>query len=352
MGLFGCAGAPPPPAPHLPTIGVAVPLSGPNAAAGAAAVAGVELAAGAGFVVQPVDDALPDAAARLAAEPDVVAVVAHVTRAPAESQADAWRATDLPVIVAAPGAFTGLPRVVPPVAESAKCAAAFLDVDFWARTDGTQVGMAAAKTLLDTAPGFALGMDTVNPTQTATAAGKLVGRQARAVVWTGDAAAGGNFLRALRQVGFDQPFIGVGLYETRFLDAAGADAEGARVTSEGRPARSQAFLDAWQAKTGTGPSAPAVDAYEAGALLVAAWRAAASGTTPVTREALRAALSTVVAEGASGPMHLGPDGVLQPVLCAVFTVRGGTFVVDRIASEDEPLPVPAPPPRGRRRRRY
>ncbi len=352
--LLGCAEAPPPPAPIRPTLGAAVPLSGPDAALGRAALDGIALALGEEVALLPVDDTVPGAAATLAANPVVFGVVAHVERGAAEAQAESWVTTDLPVVMAAPGDFVGLPRVVPPIETSARCAASFVEDDFWVRTDGSTPGMVAGRTLLDALPDYALGVDTVDAAHVAAQAAKLTGRRTRTVAWTGDAAGGGNFLRAMRQMGSDAPFLGVGLYDLRFLQAAGSGAEGARVTSQGRPARERAFVDAYTARAGTPPSGAAVDAYEAATLLVAAWRTA-SGTTqangaPLTRADVRAALGTVVAEGANGPMYLGADGVLQPVLCASFVVTNGTFVVERIVSEADAL-LEEPKPKKKKRRR-
>lgn len=340
--LLGCADLSTAPAPAVrPTLGVALPLSGPDAALGKAALDGITLAAGTEIDVLPVDDTAPGAAATLAANPVVFGVVAHVLRKPAEAQADAWLATDLPVVVAAPGDFRGLPRVVPPIEQSARCASTFLEDDFWVRNDGSTPGMVAGRTLLDALPYRALGADTVDAAHMGGQAARVTGRNAYTVAWTGDASTGGNFLRAMRQVGSDAPFVGVGLYDPRFLTAAGKSAEGARVTSLGRPARDRAFLDAYAARHGTAPLGAAVDAYEAATLLVSAWRAASATTraqnVPLTRVEVRAALNTVVAEGANGPMYLDGDGVLQPVLCASFVVKDGGFVLDRIASEADAL---------------
>ncbi len=333
--------------PSRPTLGAAVPLSGPDADLGRAALDAIAIAAGPDVAVLPVDDTTPGAAAALAANPLVFGVVAHVRRATAEEQALSWTGTDLPVVVAAPGDFRGLPRVVPPIDTSARCATTFLDSDFWVRTDGSTPGMVAGRTLVDAHPEHALGVDTVDATHVAAQAAKLAGSATRPVAWTGDAAAGGNFLRALRQVGSDAPFLGVGLYDTRFLQAAGSLAEGARVTSASRPAQARGFLDAYAARTGEAPLGPAVDAYEAAVLLVSAWRAASASTraagAPLLRADVATALRTVVADGANGPMYLGPDDVLQPVLCASFVVQGGAFVGERVASEADALLAPAEP---------
>lgn len=352
-GLLACAVAPPAAAPARPTLGVAVPLSGPDAALGVTALDGVSLAAGPDVDVLAVDDTVPGAVAKLAASPDVFGVVAHVVRGTAEAAAPAWLVTDVPVVVAAPGVFTGLARVVPPIEQSARCAGLFVDQNFWVRTDGSPGGMVAGKALLDAVPDYALGMDTVDAAHVGSQAAKMVNRR-RTVVWTGDAAAGGNYLRAMRTTGSAAPFLGVGLYDHRFLAAAGTAAEGARVTSLGRPARDRVFVDAFVAKRGVPPAGPAVDAYEAGTLLMAAWRAAgapaiAAGSAP-ERTKVRDALGTVVADGANGPMYLGSDGVLLPVVCATFTVKDGAFAVERIASEADVLTEPEPAPPKKRRR--
>lgn len=67
------------------------------------------------------------------------------------------------------------------------------------------------------------------------------------------------------------------------------------------------------------------------------------GLLPLLRADVATALRTVVADGANGPMYLGPDDVLQPVLCASFVVQGGAFVVERVASEADALLAPAEP---------
>lgn len=348
--LLACVNGPAPAPPVRPTLGVAMPLSNGNAVLGENALQGVTLAAGDLVDIVTVDDSNPGAVAELAAMPHVFGAVGHVTRRAAEATAAEWRASDLPVVISAPGTFEGLPRVTPPPAMgSARCATLFLDTNFWVRTDGSPEGMAAGKALLDAAPDHALGMETVDLAHAASQAAKMGGRSST-VVWTGDAGAGGNYVRALRQTGVNVPFFGVGTYDHDYLQAAGAAAEGTRATSQGRPARNRAFVDAFAARYGYEPSGVAVDAYEAATLLIAAWQAAGGPGAPPTRAAVRAALGTVVAEGANGPMQLDADGVLAPVVCAVFTVKNGAFAVDRIASEtDEPPEPPAPPRRPRRK---
>ena len=332
--LAGCGKDAEVEAPIRPTIGVVVPLSGPNAAIGESAVNAVRLATGDGFLVLAVDDTLPGAAATLAAKAEVGGVVAHIVRSAAETQVASWLQTDLPVIVAAPGDYAGVPRIVPPIEDSARCATKLMGPEiFWPRTDGSQAGMRAGAVLMDTLPRQALPMETVDQGSVSGAAARLTGRRARMVVWTGDAAAGGNFVRVLRGLKVDTPFVGVGMYDSRFLTAAGASAEGALVTSESRPAIDPGFVAAYERAFGGAPLTSAVDAYDAALLLIQAWQEEAAAGGPITRERVKARLPKVVVNGAGGPMYFDEAGVVRPVVCASFRVTGGRFVIDAVASE-------------------
>lgn len=321
-----------------------VPLSGPDAALGEAALRGVQLAAGDAVEVVSRDDTQPGGRDALLADDRVIGAVAHVTRATAEAEADAWRSSALPVVVAAPGEFEGLPRVVPPLVDAARCAANLVEGGFHLRLDDAPGSAVAAQALYD-ATREAIDMEVVDGSQAALQAGRLkqlherfeAGQARRrrpdapvGVVWVGDPRAGGSFLRALRQVGDTEPFFGVGLYDSTFLTTAGDAAEGTTVSARGRPARDAAFVDAYSARFGGAPPSVAVDTYEAAQILLAAWRAAANTGVPLTREAVRGWLPKVEAHGASGLVHLDARGVASPILCASFTVKGGTFELLKI----------------------
>lgn len=342
IALGACGGADAPSGPSRQALGVAVPLTGPGAEVGQAALQAVELALGGTFDVVPFDDGRPDVAAAVAARPEILAAVAHVGRAAAEKQAATWLAVDVPVIVAAPGEFAGVFRVVPPLEDSVRCAAPLLaDADFWVRTDGTTSAGRAGQALADTVPEHYLGMEAVDAGGLSRATSGLTGRHARTVVWAGDAAAGGNLLRVLRGVKMETPYVALGGYDPRFLTAAGAAAEGALVTIDGRPTLDRALVDAWSAKHGAAPlPGEAVAAYDAAALILAAWQAAGPAAD---RDAVRRSLASVVATGASGSMYLDERGVVRPVVCATFRVTNGAFVQERLATEadgmsEEPEP--------------
>ncbi|MFZ5478008.1 MAG: ABC transporter substrate-binding protein [Myxococcota bacterium] len=335
--LAGCDEEAPPPPPARPSIGIAVPLSGANEALGRSAVHAVELAAGNEFGVVAVDDGRPGAAKELAAKPEVFGAVVHLQRVAAERQARSWVEADLPAIAAAPGDYEGLPRVVPPIEDSARCAAFLLDREvFRVRTDGTPAGMRAGQMLMKSLPKYALEMETVDAAAVSGAAARLAKKRPRAILWTGESQPGGNFLRILRDLEVQAQFVGIGLYDPEFLVGAGPTAEGALVTSLNRPARDRTFVDAFTAKFGSPPLAGAVDAYDAAQLLISAWQTAQakSPLTP-TRDDVRVQLPNAVASGASGSMYLDQKGVVRPVVCASFRVTGGQFVIEKITSDTE-----------------
>lgn len=357
LAILGCGGGDADGDAVRPTLGLAVPLSGQNRALGEAAVRAAELAANGAVAILPVDDAVPGAAAALAGRPEVFGVVAHVVRGTAERQASTWLTVDVPTIVAAAGDHTGVPRVVPPVEETAKCAARLIDdAWYWVRTDSTVPAMRAGKAFVAERPDDWLGSETVDAGRVAAAASKVTGRKNHPVVWAGSATEGGNLLRALRNLDNQAPFVALGAYDPDFLASAGAAAEGALVTSEGRPARERAFVDAWTAKHGAAPPEAAVGVYDAATLLLAAWQNAAADTSagPPTasgpsRDAVRRALGSAVATGASGTMYLDAQGVVRPVVCASFRVTGGAFVLEGLASETDALVVEEEPAKRRPR---
>lgn len=309
--------------PAGPRLAVVVPLGGDGLEKGRAAIEGARFAAGFAVDVLAVDEEDPAAFAAMEADPSVLAAVAHLTESGVRANEARWRASSVPVVLAAPGEFEGLARAVPPPSRAARCAAAFVPPGSSLRSDNNASGMATATALAEVGGFGALEVvDGAAVSSHAARAGDT------GVAWVGGAASGGNYLRALRQLGSTAPFIAFGAYDERFLTAAGRFAEGAVVTSTGRAARDEGFLRSWIVKHGTPPSAPAIDAFDAASLLMAAM--AVGGPT---REGIRAALPTVQATGAAGSMKLDASLVVSPVVCASFTVREGRFELLSIVEE-------------------
>ena len=342
VALLACATAPT--APVRLTLGVAIPLHGPDQARGEELLRGVRLAAGDAFAVLVDDDGKPGAADDLARLPEVVGVVGHVGQAAAEHQVADWVRLKVPTVVAAPGEWTGLPRVVPRQAGLAACAATLLgDGPYVVRTDGQAASVAAARVLETAMPEGFGGEAAVSPDDVRQQAERLGTTR---VVWLGDAQEGGNFLHALRALG-GPGFFGVAGATPGFLQAAASAAEGARVTGLGRPSLDSTFKARFVERYGQPATATSALGYDAAALLIAAWQAAHARGGDVPRDAILAQLEHVEASGSAGPMRLDDDGVLSPVTCQVYRVEGGQFV-EEVASAD-PRAVPATPPRLRRR---
>lgn len=350
----GCASPPPATTPVRITIGVAVPLSGPDQAAGESLVRGVRLAAGDAFAVTVADDGTAGAAESLSLAPEVMGVVAHVGRAAAARQAADWLRLQVPAVITAPGAAEGLPRVIPPPGQLAACAARlFGEGPYVLRTDGSPDGVAAAAELSHALGERSRGQSPVAAADAANEAAKLAS-SADEVVFVGDPRLGGNLLRALRAFS-PVPFRAIAAEDPAFLSAAGSAAEGARVTGVTRPARGTAFRAAFEQRFGAAPDGQAVDGYDAARLLIAAWSAAHARDANVTRSAVAAALPGVEGTGSGGPMHLDETGLLQPVACQQYVVRGGVFVPELSASLGDDVvldAVSAPvPPVVRKKRR-
>lgn len=359
---LACRQAPPPVTPVRLTIGAAVPLSGPDTLAGEQLVRGVRLAVGETFAVLVVDDTQPGAADNLARLPEVVGVVAHVGASAAERQIPDWKRVALPVVIGAPGSFAGIARVVPPADDLAACAATLLgEGPYFVRTDGEPASTNAAHAFVSAAPGFS--------GEVALAAGIIpieaakLQRSESTVVWLGDPAFGGNFLHALRALG-SAPFFGVSAHEPAFLRAAGGAADGARVTSVGRPALDPSLRERYQERYGEPATGVAVVGYDAARLLIAAYETAHARDAEATGSAVRDALGSVQTTGSAGPMFLDPEGVLQPVTCQSWRVEGAVFVPDRAgqvggapvdagesAEPGAEAPVPAAPAKRRPRKK-
>lgn len=147
----------------------------------------------------------------------------------------------------------------------------------------------------------------------------------------------GQLARALAAIGWQAPLIGSWtLGMSAFIDGAGHHAEGTRMPqtfiADAATPRRKAFLDAWQAATGTSripvPSA-AAQGYDALMLLAAAIRQARSVEGDPIREALEN-LQTPV-EGAI-MTYLRPfsrdnhEAIAEPRQVQLGEIRGGTVV--------------------------
>ncbi len=346
--MLACGGAPAPPAEEppppepvgpgeappgsSPIIAVSVPLSGPAAALGKAAVDGVSLALPQGMVAWAIDENVADPVPLAAAEPRVVGVVAHVTAVGAARWAEGWALTDLPVVLAAPASVPGLPRVLAGADRHLRCATAWADGRrVQIAHDGSTEAIAVSNAADHVLGGRSLGVLAIDPRQMATEAGHLRNARPDVVLYTGDAVDGGNLLRALRQLGDTTRFVGLGLYDPRFLRAAGSAADGALVTSQDRPALDLDVHDAWTRAHGGEPPAVALNAYDAARLLAEAWATASVPSKDQQRAAITARLAEVEVDGAAGHFTLDDELVASPAWCTAFTAHDGALQFHGVA---------------------
>lgn len=322
----------PPPRGSGPIIAVSVPLSGTNAALGQAAVEGVRLAVPPGLDVWAIDENLGDPTPVAANEPRVVGVVAHVTEVGAERWAHGWLSRDVPVVMAAPASVGGVPRVLAGSDRHLRCATAWVPRG---RTlvvhDGSTESIAVSNAANQVLGRSSMGVRAIDPRQMATEAGHVRKGSPKTVMFTGDAVNGGNLLRTLRQTEDQTYFIGLGMYDPRFLKAAGSAARDAVVTSQDRPALDLGVRDRWVAAHGGEPPAVALNAYDAARLLVEAWSSAEAPSKEAQRAAIKERLAAVEVEGASGTFHLDDDLVATPAWCTSFTAADGAFTFNGVA---------------------
>lgn len=363
--LAGC-GAPPTPEPARPTLVLAVPQEGPLVAFAASAERGVRFAVGDALNLRVVDDGDPQALARLAEDPGVVAVIAHLDAERARAAGPTWLATGMPVIQLAPGDLPALPRALPSPAALGRCSAPLLvspppspaaappepPGPLVVRSGTLPGDLATAAALVAGLPP-GTPMQVVDEAALALEADRLRAAAPSRVVWIGRPEIGAQFLRLFRARGGTAPFAAVDPYDAGWLEEAGALAAGSTLVSPHRPVRDPAFNARWGLAYPEPADAIAVDAHEAATLLVEAWRVARERGSP-TRAGLAAALPGVSTTGASGPLALDPSGDLSPLACSLFRFDGEHLVAEitwfaDTAAATPVEPPPPPPPRKRRK---
>jgi len=340
--LYSCSGSGPTERVSVvkrPAVAVVVPLTGQHAGIGQGAVQGVTLAMDDAYEVMPIDEASGDPVGAVRAIDPLVGVVAHITNITAARYAPKWEESKLPVVLATNQVGSHLPAILPDTVAQARCASAFLPPKqaLFLANDGSAAGINGSQQLMRILPRrYVVDSQSVDPRQIGREAQRVKGKGAKMLVYTGDAATGGNLLRTLRSVDSKIAFFGVGLYDTAFLTAAGTEAShGAIVTSANRPGLDPVIRQAFETRFGAAPSAAALDAYDAARLLRAAYEAtlAEGDQDKVGGTILR--LSKVETTGVAGVIKIGSDGTPDPDWCTGFAVKQGTFNYRGVARADD-----------------
>lgn len=340
--VLGCSGSVPTERVSVveqPAVAVVVPLSGQHAGIGQGAVQGVTLAVDDAFRVVSIDEASGDPVGAVKAISPLVGVVAHITNITASRYAPKWEESRLPVVLATNQIGSKLPAILPDTVAQARCASAFLPQRqaLFLANDGSPAGINGSQQLMRLLPRrYVVDSQSVDPRQIGREAQRVKGKGAKMIVYTGDAATGGNLLRTLRSVDSKIAFFGVGLYDAAFLTAAGAEAShGAIVTSANRPGLDPAIRQAYEARFGSAPSAAALDAYDAARLLRAAYEATVAEGDQDKSSGTLVRLTKVETTGVAGIIKIGPDGTPDPDWCTGFAVKQGTFNYRGVARADD-----------------
>jgi branched-chain amino acid transport system substrate-binding protein len=139
----------------------------------------------------------------------------------------------------------------------------------------------------------------------------------------------GQLLKDIRGEGFEGTFMGPdGIFETAFIEAAGADiAEGTYVTFGGIPASQltgagKEWYEAYKAKYGAEPEAYASYGFEAASVAMQAINAVCAKDRQAIRDAV---FGTQDFEGILGTWSFDENGDTSLTAMSVQQVKGGTF---------------------------
>jgi branched-chain amino acid transport system substrate-binding protein len=181
--------------------------------------------------------------------------------------------------------------------------------------DTVRAGLGAAK----------VADDTIDPkgSDFSAAVNKVKGAGADAVFYGGYYAEAAKLAKQLKDAGVTAAFVsGDGSLDQKFIDNAGAAAEGAWLTATGAPADvNPAFQAKFKAKYGTDPAIYSPEAYDCATVFLAAIKA---GNT--TRAKVLAFVNKYDAPGITKQIKFTPQGEVAGDAVYAYQVVGGKLV--------------------------
>ena len=181
--------------------------------------------------------------------------------------------------------------------------------------DTVRAGLGAAK----------VGDDTIDPkgSDFSAAVNKVKGAGADAVFYGGYYAEAAKLAKQLKDAGVTAAFVsGDGSLDQKFIDNAGAAAEGAWLTATGAPADvNPAFQAKFKAKYGTDPAIYSPEAYDCATVFLNAIKA---GNT--TRAKILAFVNKYDAPGITKQIKFTPEGEVAGDAVYAYQVVGGKLV--------------------------
>lgn len=348
VALGACRSEAPPPPPPAPTVALVLPLAEGGARA-REVVEGVERALDGRYALLPVEDAGAPTVASLAARPEVVGALAHLSTAAADAAAPAWAAADLPVLALAPASDDALPRLVPSPDELGRCAVALVEGRRVAVVhDGSATAMRVAGQIQEGLGARAWTMLGLDPADLGTDLGRLGAAGLDGIVYTGAATLGGDLLRALRAQGQRTPLLAVGGSADELLRAAGPDAGAVILVAPDRAPFHAEALRRYAEASGHAPTGAARSAHDAATVLAAALDLVPRGPDGLPpRAEVRAALGQVIGVGLGGPLALA-EGRPTPIQCTAYGRRDAALEVvgaAQVGTNGQPVPLTVYDPR-------
>ena len=327
------------PAPERPLIVLLLPARGSLAAESVRAGQGAQIALGDRFETLTIDPHDPGWRETLLSLDRAVGVLAWGGQESVAAALTVQAETDLPVILASTLPLPAqdglesppLPRILPNPDIHARCAAAMLPSGTVALVhDGSAEGLALNEELTRLLRRRVVANLVLDVGAMGTEAARVVKLNARTLVFSGLPANGGDLLYTAHRIRTDgaqegisphEPaFFGVGLYDARFLEQAGPNAEAAWATTVHRPLNDPTLGEVYSARFQEAPSPAAIDLHDAALLFRAAYAVSeGEGGARLAEE-----ISHVMVDSAAGPLMVR-DGQPQPAWCTAFQYEDGVF---------------------------
>ncbi len=191
--------------------------------------------------------------------------------------------------------------------------------------DATEYGKGLGDTVRKELGALKVADDTIDPkgSDFSAAVNKMKAAKVDFVFYSGYYAEAAKMVKQLRDAGVTATFVsGDGSLDQKFIDGAGASAEGALLTATGAPSNvNPAFQAKFKAKYGTDPAIYSPEAYDCALVFLAAIKA---GKT--TRKAIGTFIDAYDAAGITKQIKFTSNGEVAGDAVYAYSATGGTLV--------------------------
>ena len=190
--------------------------------------------------------------------------------------------------------------------------------------DASEYGKGLADTVRSGLGALDVANDTIDPkgSDFSAAVNKMKAANVDFVFYGGYYAEAAKLVKQLRDAGVKATFVaGDGVLDQKFIDNAGASADGALLTATGAPADiNPAFQTKFKAKFGKDPAIYSPEAYDCASVFLAALKAGKKD-----RKSIAAFVSAYNAEGITKTIKFTPEGEVAGDAVYAYTVAGGAL---------------------------